>query len=332
MTHTATRAATTITMGTSSRMLRRSTTSALALALASAPVVAQLSPSTQPAAQNQNQTSTTRPSGSIFTPAPRNPNGNAAAPTSNVTTQPGGTLLLNFKDASIDSVLDELSSAAGFIVVKEVKPEGRVTLVSKQAVSPAEAISLLNTVLKNAGYAAIQQERILKIVRRDAAKRANIPVRSGSDPSKIANTDELITQVIPLRQANAVQLRQDLAPMISTEADFTANQSSNALVITDTSANIKRVVEIVAALDGHLADSASVLVKQLKYSAATNAARLVEELFGQQAQGKTATSRTRRGSGLAASAELAASAATTTTARKAGAAVAAAGTPAHARR
>jgi general secretion pathway protein D len=159
-----------------------------------------------------------------------------------------------------------------------------VTLVSKQPVNAAEAISLLNTVLKNAGYAAIQQERILKIVRRDAAKRANIPVRTGSDPAKIANTDELITQVIPLRQADAVQLRQDLAPMISTEADFTANQSSNALVITDTSANIKRVVEIVSALDGHLADSASVLVKQLKYSSATNAARLIDDLFGDQAQ------------------------------------------------
>src|SRR2546423_7366001 len=87
-----------------------------------------------------------------------------------VTTQPGGGLLLNFKDANIDAVLDELSSAAGFIVVKEVKPEGRVTLVSKQSVSPTEAVGLLNTVLRNAnqttGYTAIQQGRILKIVNR----------------------------------------------------------------------------------------------------------------------------------------------------------------------
>jgi general secretion pathway protein D len=296
--------------------VRRSRTTkvaaALALALATMPVIAQVAPppaTTQPAAaaapgaptapdaNDANLSVEERmrlraqgaqaapPAAAPAQPASRvNGNGNGNA-TTHVTTQPGGTLLLNFKDASIDSVLDELSSAAGFIVVKEVKPEGRVTLMSKQPVKPDEAISLLNTVLKNAGYAAIQQERILKIVRRDAAKRANIPVRVGSDPTKIANTDELITQVIPLRQADAVQLRQDLAPMISTDADFTANQSSNALVITDTSANIKRIVEIVSALDGHLADAASVLVKQLKYSSATNAARLIEELFGDQAQG-----------------------------------------------
>jgi general secretion pathway protein D len=265
--------------------IRRSRTkiaAALALALAAAPVVAQVAPTTRPSPFQQAAQPTTAPAaGARNGTTPTNNNGGA---TTHITSQPGGNLLLNFRDASIDSVLDELSAAAGFIVVKEVKPEGRVTLVSKQPVNANEAISLLNTVLKNAGYAAIQQERILKIVRRDAAKRANIPVRTGSDPAKIANTDELITQVIPLRQADAVQLRQDLAPMISTEADFTANQSSNALVITDTSANIKRVVEIVSALDGHLADSASVLVKQLKYSSATNAAKLIDDLFGDQAQ------------------------------------------------
>src|SRR5437667_4747226 len=105
-----------------------------------------------------------------------------------ITTQPGGGLLLNCKDANIDAGLDELSSAAGFIVVKEVKPEGKVTLVSKQAVKPTEAVDLLNTVLRNAKYAAIQQGRILKIVNADAAKRLNIPVRPPPHPHTIALT------------------------------------------------------------------------------------------------------------------------------------------------
>jgi general secretion pathway protein D len=196
-----------------------------------------------------------------------------------VTTQPGGGMLLNFKDASIENVLDELSAAAGFIVVKEVKPEGRVTLVSKQAVSRDDAVSLLNTVLKNAGYAAIQQGRILKIVSSDKAKHANIPVRTGSDPDKIDDTDELITQVIPLRYASATQLKADLQPLVNPDADFTANASSNALVMTDTSANIRRIVEIVSALDTHLADSTEVKVFQLEYADASDTAKMINDLF-----------------------------------------------------
>ena len=200
-------------------------------------------------------------------------------PLTGVAKQNGG-LTLNFQDASIDVILDELSTAAGFIVVKEVKPEGRVTLVSKQSVSPEEAVSLLNTVLRNAGYTAIQQERVLKIVNKDAAKRLNIPVRSGSDPARIAKTDELITQVIPLRFADATQLKTDLAPLVSTDADFTANASSNALVITDTSANVRRVVEIVAALDTTVASAVDVKVFQLKFATAANAAKLINDVFG----------------------------------------------------
>lgn len=196
-----------------------------------------------------------------------------------------GKLVLNFKDASIDVVLDELSAVAGYVIVKEVRTEGRVTLVSRQPLNAEDAVSLLNTVLRNAGYSAIAQGRILKIVSRDKARRLNIPVRSGADPTKIEPTDELITQVIPLRYADATQLKSDLQPLMNPEADFTANASSNALVVTDTSANIRRIVQIVAALDTSVADASEVKVFQLQYANATNAAKLINEVFGTQGSG-----------------------------------------------
>lgn len=243
----------------------------LRLALAASLVVSQIAGMTF--AQVVPEAPTTAPATQQATPP---------APTRTLTgvEKKNGGMTLNFVDASIDVVLDELSAAAGFIVVKEVRPEGRVTLVSKQPISPEESVSLLNTVLRNAGYAAIQQDRVLKIVNKDAAKRLNIPVRSGNDPEKIAKTDELITQVIPLRFADATQLKTDLGPLISAEADFTANASANALVITDTSANVRRVVEIVAALDTNLGSSVDVKVFQLKFANASTAAKLINDVFG----------------------------------------------------
>jgi hypothetical protein len=41
--------------------------------------------------------------------------------------------------------------------------------------------------------------------------------------------------VIPLRYATHGSCREDLAPLVNGNADFTSNASSNALVITDTS-------------------------------------------------------------------------------------------------
>lgn len=246
--------------------------SALLLTLAAAQALAPISyaqltsapaPSTQP----------------VFYPRP-------TAPTtqSMIATTQGGGLLLNFKDASIDTVLDQLSSVAGFVVVKQTTVSGRISLESKQPVSPEEAVALLNTVLKTNGYAAVQMGRILKIMSRDMAMKANIPVHVGNDPSNIANTDELITQVIPIRYADAVQLKTDLTPLINSNADVTANASSNTIIITDSSSNIRRVVQIISSLDTHLAGSSDVRVFQLKYAQASAAAKLINDVFQQSTQ------------------------------------------------
>jgi len=191
-------------------------------------------------------------------------------------------IMLNFQDVPLDAVLEHLSEVAGLVVIKEVTVDGRVTVLSRQPVSVVEAVSLLNTVLKDEGYAAIRAGRVLRIVGLDEAKTRNVPVRSGNDPSAIEPNDEVITQVIPIRFADAVQLKQDLAPLISPYADLTSNASSNTLILTDTGVNVRRIVEIVSALDTHMASVAEVRVFHLTYADATTTARLINEVFKQE--------------------------------------------------
>src|SRR4051812_537566 len=253
-------------------ILRRAARTTISVTLCTA-ILTQLGP--QASAQP-----TTAPTSQPATQPTSQANGNGKL----ITAAPGG-LLLNFKDAPIDSVLDELSKVGGFIIVKVVKPTGRITLTSRQPVTPKDAISLLNTVMKDAGYAAIQQGRIIKIVAVADAMHSSIPVRNITSPDQIDPTDELITAVIPLRQADAMQLKQDLSPLVNPSADFTANQSSNALLITDTQANIRRVVEIVSSLDKNLVDSAEYRPFRLQYASATAAATLINQLFAQQGGG-----------------------------------------------
>src|SRR6187402_3317531 len=62
--------------------------------------------------------------------APTTQRANGVNNSPHISTTQGGGIMINFKDANIDTVLDELSAVAGFIVVKEVKPTGTVTLVS----------------------------------------------------------------------------------------------------------------------------------------------------------------------------------------------------------
>jgi len=156
---------------------------------------------------------------------------------------------VRFKDAPIDSVLQYLSQAAGYAVIKESPIDLRVTMWKDQPMPPEEAVSMLNTLLLPSGYTAVVQGvqgKVLKITSREKAKKGSIPVFVGVDPNAIPLTDDLRTQVIPLKSVDAIKLKVDLQPLVGTDADLTCNAASNSLMITDTAANIHRVVEIVA--------------------------------------------------------------------------------------
>ncbi|MDB5302987.1 MAG: putative type secretion system protein, partial [Phycisphaerales bacterium] len=194
------------------------------------------------------------------------------------TTRPAQQLSLHFKDASADAVLTYLSQTAGFIIMKDAPVEGRVNIDSEQPVTPDEALILINAALKTNGLTAIQQGRVLRILRQGDAKKI-VPVRYGNKPEEIPETDEMITQVIPVGSVDAAKLKQDLAPLISLNADFAANQGSNSLIMTDTSASIRRVVTIVSILDKRESSQTDMRVIQLKNASATSAAKLVTSIF-----------------------------------------------------
>ena len=121
--------------------------------------------------------------------------------------------------------------------------------------------------------------RVLKIVTLEDAKKLNVPVHKGTQPDLIPTTDEVITQVMPLRYIDATRLRQDLTPLISPSASITSNAAGNALIVTDTSANVHRIAEIVWALDTNTAGAAEVRIYALKYADATSAAKLITDIF-----------------------------------------------------
>jgi len=195
---------------------------------------------------------------------------------------------LNFRGASLDSVLDYLSKAAGFVIVRETDIEGRVDVWSHQPLSEDEAANLLNTILNEKGYTAIRSGRTLTIVRRDEARTRDLPVRIGADADKIPKTDEMVTQIIPVRYADAVQLTENLRLLIPSYATLTSNESSNALVLTDTQANVRRMVEIIQALDTSISSISEFKVFPLKYSDATELAEVINEIFEAQLTGTSA--------------------------------------------
>jgi len=188
-------------------------------------------------------------------------------------------LRINFRGAPLDTVLDYLSKEAGFVIVRDAEVTGRVDVWSHQPLSKDEAVNLLNTILNEKGYAAIRNGRTLTIVNRNEAKTRDIPVRKGAEPDEIPKTDAMVTQIIPVRYADAMQLVENIELLLPEYATVTANQSSNAIVLTDTQTNIHRIAEIVKALDTSISEVSTLKVFTLEYADATQMANLINTLF-----------------------------------------------------
>jgi len=151
--------------------------------------------------------------------------------------------------------------------------------MSKQPVTRQEAVTILNAALRANGFAAVQNERELHIIPRDKAKKGSIPVRFGADPKDIPSTDELVTQVMPIKNVDAGKLRDDLKPLISPDADVAANEASNTIVITDTSSNIRRVAQVIFAMDQQEGTATEMRIVQLHSAQAASAVKLIETIF-----------------------------------------------------
>ncbi len=211
--------------------------------------------------------------------------GGAATNEAAVATGDNGTngLRLNFRGAPLNLVLDYLSDAAGFIINKETDVKGTVDAWSKEPVSKDEAVELLNSNLRKNGYGVVRNGRILTIVSLENAKTSDLEITSGNKWEDVEKSDEVVTQIIPVRYASATQLMNNLQVLLPTSANLSVNESANSLILVATKRDIRRMLRIVAALDSSIANVSTIKVFPLRYADAKQLATVIQQLFAPQA-------------------------------------------------
>ena len=195
----------------------------------------------------------------------------------------GVKVKLNFQDAPLQTVLEYLSDAAGLTIISnEPIYDSRITVISRQPIPLADAVSLINSILKEKDLTTVLRGKTLKVVTLAKAKTENIPVYSGQDPDDVVPSDDVVHYVVPVSHVTATALKENLKTLIPEYASLEANEDGNALIITDTMANIKRLMQIIKALDTHMATVAEIRVFRLINADATSAANLINTMFQQQ--------------------------------------------------
>ena len=227
----------------------------------------------------------------VVVPPPTTPPVAETTPPPVIEPRPDGKFMLEFRGARLGQVLDYLSAVAGYVIANPVELPTPLTLVAKQPVTPQEAVDALNTVLIAQNYAVIVRQKTLHVVPLATARQQNLPVFIGSDPSRIPDTDQMVTQVMPVQFALVKDLADNLQPLLNVQsATLAANESSNVLILTDTQAHIKRIASIIQAIDRAVGGEQAVKVFTLAHADAEKVAQIINSLYGSQSTASRGTS------------------------------------------
>lgn len=188
-------------------------------------------------------------------------------------------LTFTFRRANVQAFLGYLSREGGFTFIDEAGVTGDITAVAERPISRDEALEVLRGWLLPKQRTLLRTGDVVRIVTLDEARRRGLPVRVGADPTGIADSDELITQVMPLRYVKADDVQRELSNLLSDKGTLMKEGTSNALVITDTSASIRRFAEVLVALDRAVTSELHVRVYRLKNADATEVSAVVGQLF-----------------------------------------------------
>lgn len=183
---------------------------------------------------------------------------------------------IDFNNVDINVFIKFISELTGKNFVVDNKVKGKVTVISPSKISLKEAYRVFESVLEVHGYAAVRAGKVIKIIPSPEARTKNIETLLQGKTA--FPEDKIITQIIPLKYANASEIKKLFTPLISKSSVILDYSPTNMLIVTDFQSNIMRLTRILKAIDvtgiGH-----EISVIPLEFADAEKLVKILSSVF-----------------------------------------------------
>jgi general secretion pathway protein D len=205
-------------------------------------------------------------------------------------------LKFNFKDASLDTILRYVSSVTGWIFVQEKATSGFITAVSDTEVPASKCLDFLNSALRQHGRVILnpyspalpKEGQTLKVLDVSDAMKRGVEIYVGTDVESIPLTDQVRTQIIPLKAVNVIDVQKELGEVLRSALAGTSDSASgtmaistysNSVILTGRSEGINRAARILRVIDVSTSAELKVKVFALRNADATETAKTLNDVF-----------------------------------------------------
>jgi general secretion pathway protein D len=192
--------------------------------------------------------------------------------------QRGRFIVLNFDNADIETVIHAASEIVGFNYVLAPDVRGKVTVQTSGRIPQEDVFGVLLAILELHGFTAVKAGNLYKIMKIEGARERAVPTIVGASPDPSRTTDEVITQIVPLRYSSVADMSTLLRPLISTRGTLIAHRETNVLMITDAASNVRRLLDIVRVVDVEVGQD-ELAILPVQFADAAEMATILNQLF-----------------------------------------------------
>ncbi len=196
---------------------------------------------------------------------------------------------MDFDGVDIKVFIKFIADITGRNFILDDKVSGKVTVISPRKMSLDEAYQVFLSVLEVNGYGTVTVGGVTKIVKSSEAITKSLETAINLPALR---EDRMVTQIIPLKHAEANDMRTLLSPLISKgTSQLLAYPQSNVLIITDTMSNIQKIMDILNVVDV-TGFAQEVRIFTLTYASASDLSGKLTEILAEDSAAQT--SRVRR--------------------------------------
>jgi general secretion pathway protein D len=188
--------------------------------------------------------------------------------------QPGEQQITpNFKDTDLAQIVEAVSAVTRKTFIIDPRVRAQITILSSTPMSPDAFYEVFQSILQVHGFVAMESGNVIKIV-----PEANLRQAPSNDlPDRVSRTsDEIVTQVVSIKNVSAAQLLPMLRPLVPQYAHLATYPAGNILIISDHANNVNRLMRIIERIDQ--AGDDSIEVVPLQNASATEIVRMVNQL------------------------------------------------------
>ncbi|OPY70893.1 MAG: Type II secretion system protein D precursor [Syntrophorhabdaceae bacterium PtaU1.Bin034] len=193
-----------------------------------------------------------------------------------------GSFSLNFDDADVFSVTQTVFGEilrVNYVVDPRIK--GRVTFRSVAPISRDQVLPVMEVILRLNGIGVVEDSGLYRIVPLSEVSREPSPISFGNDPDQLPTTGKSIVHVVPVTFLQSGEVVKLITPFLSANAVVLDVPKSNQVIIVDTDASVKRILQLIRTFDNEKQKKkrAQVFVYPVQNGKARDIAGLLQRIF-----------------------------------------------------